>query len=547
MRLYFSTDGTIDPAGDVGSVAFDSRPGATVTAAAPAASSAGEITFKLSLGVFAETVGSDALAAANADGTASTNATISIANGGATGDDSVTFLVTIGDAALADDSTFTFVLPRLKGLSALGAGHVSSGSVSVTTRGTQGTGFPTGGVGTYFCAVAGDSAATPAVPDSDACNETMSATTARARMVVKDAEAVLFSHYDTDSATTGVQKSASYTGDNSVRINIDNRMMLRANAWSGAFGYRAGNPYNPNTFHVMDGDGESPAARLLDLSLTVRSRMETTPLLQWDGTKVDSDVAGVLDVDITGTRGLFGDGDRVFVNFGPHNDTRFWATGHSGASTVRSIDSGESLTVDGSMASFTVGGLSIDPGDVDEDDPTETRIISVYYIPGGEMELAHGTKLSSSAVVNYTRATSNDEGTVRDTTELRLHGVDDELKAYAVPFDGNGRGDKANLRVRCEDGDVFSAVDPKLGDQCRAFLECWNDAGDRMFGEILPAIAENAVTRLNAMQIENDVLGMEDMATSRHSCRVLATGLPSVQILVNSGGTLVNNTYVEDM
>ena len=540
VKLYFSNNGTITFDGS--EVAFDTRTGADVTAAAPGSGDAGEITFKLSIGVFAETVGSGALTSS------ASGAAISITSGGASGDDSVTFLVTMSEA-LADDATFTFVLPRLKELSALGAGHVAAGSVSVTTRATQGSGFPTGGVGTYFCGVAGNNAVTPAIAPSDACDETKSATTARAKVIVKDAEAVLFSHYDTDTTMAGVQKGDSNTGDNAVRINIDNRMMLRANGWRGPFGYTAADPYNPNTFHVKDGEGEAPAARLLDLSLTVRSKMETTPLLQWDGTKVDSDVAGVLDVDVTGTRGLFGADDRVFVNFGAHSDTGFWATGYAGASSVRSIDAGESLTIDGSMASFTVGGLSIDPGDVDEDDPDGKfdRRIGVFYLPGGKMDLAHGTMLKTSAVVNYTRATSKDEGVVRDETELRLHGVDHELKAYAVPFDGNGRGDKVNLRVRCEDGDQFSANDSKLEDQCRAFLECWNDDGDRAFGEITPAVAENSVTRLNAMEIEDEVLGMEDAASSRHSCRVLATGLPSVQILVNSGGTLVNNTYVEDM
>ena len=523
VRLYFSTDGTIENGTEV---PFNTRPGAaTVTSAAPGEGDAGEISFKLSLGVFAETVGSGALTS-SAD-----NATISIANGGAVGDDSVTFLVTMtGD--LADDATFTFVLPRLRGLSALGLGHVSSSSVSVTTRGTQGTDFPTGGVGTYYCPVDGDGGDVAA---SDACMEETSASTARARVVVKDAEAVLFSHFN--------EAAPPNTGDNSVRINIDDRTMLRANAWGGPYSFVVSNPYNPNTHHVTDSDGQVPAARLLDIALTVRSKADGTPLLQWDGSKVDSDLAGVLDVDVTGNRGLFAEDDRVFVNFGPSSDRGDWATGHAGAASIRAIDSGEALTVDGNMASFTVGGLSIDPGDVDEDDPEEARRIGVFYIPGGKSEVAHGTMLKTVAVVNYTRATTADEDAVRGTAELRLHGVDDELKAYAIPFDGNGKGDNANVRIRCESGDTFSG-----GEQCRAFLECWDDMGMRSFGEVMPAIMENSLVTLNAMEIE-DVLGIEDGAMSRHSCRVLATGLPSVQTLVRDGtsGTLVNNSFVEDM
>ena len=515
VRLHFSTDATLN------TVAFDSRTG-DIPAGAPTAGTAGEVTFKLSGGAqFAEIVASDALRSS------ATEATIAVSDGGGKGDDSVTFTVT---GVLADDATLTFVVPRLQSLSALAAGHVNAISVSVTTRGTQGSGFPSGGVSSYYCPVTADVDGTPTTTDS--CDETDGATLSRARVVVKDANAVTFSHWDGERMPN--------TGDNSVRIDIDNRKMLRGNTWTGPYGYTASNPYNPNTFHVTDGGGEMPAARLLDLRLTVMSHSATEPLLQWDGTKVDSDLAGVLDVDVTGGRGLFSDGDRLFVNFAP-NDTGFWATGHAGGASVRSMDAGEALTVDGSMASFTAGGLSIDPGDVDEDDEVLVRRIGVFYLPAGKEDLSHGSTLTATASVNYTRSTTMDERPVRAETELRLHGVEHELKAYAIPFDGNGRGDRANLRIRCEDGDTFSD-----GEQCRAFLECWNDMGDRGFGEVMPAIMENSLTVLDAMEIEEDVLGMEMDAMTRHSCRVLATGTPSVQTLVNSGGTLVNNTFVED-
>ena len=519
VRLHFSNNNTI------GTTGFDQRMG-EITSAAPGEGTAGEITFKLSGGAqFAETVASDAL-------TSSVDtATISVSDGGSKGDESVTFTVA---GALADDAMLTFVVPRLQSLSALAAGHVNAISVSVATRGTQGSGFPSGAVSSYYCPVTESVEGTDTTTDS--CNETASASLGRARVVVKDANAVTFSHWD------GAERMAN-TGDNSVRIDIDNRKMLRGNTWSGPYSYTASNPYKPNTFHVTDGGGETPAARLLDLRLTVTSQGSATdPLLQWDGTKVDSDLAGVLDVDVTGGRGLFSDGDRLFVNFAP-NDTGFWATGHAGGASVRSMDAGEALTVDGTMASFTSGGLSIDPGDVDEDDPDGKleRRIGVFYLPAGKEDLSHGTTLAATASVNYTRATTMDERPVRAETELRLHGVEHELKAYAIPFDGNGRGDRVNLRIRCEDGDTFSA-----GEQCRAFLECWNDMGNRGFGEVMPAIMENSLTVLDAMEIEDDVLGMEMDAMTRHSCRVLATGTPSVQTLVNSGGTLVNNTFVED-
>ena len=363
--------------------------------------------------------------------------------------------------------------------------------------------------------------------------------------------------------------SMANVGDSAARIDIDDRAMLRANAWSGAFGYSAADPYNPNTFSV---DGKMPAARLLDLMLTVRSRVPASAdcaqtktvikgdtidgatiteevdtagcapgatILQWDGTKVDSDVAGVLDVDVTSNRGLFRDGDQLFANM---DDTGSWASYPGG---VRKIDSGEMLTIDpnaNNMASFTGGGFSIDPGDVDENRDGRTRRISVFYIPAGKEDLEHGTMLHASATVNYTRPTTADERAVRRMTELRIHGVDHELKAYAIPFVGNGKGDSGNVRIRCESGDAFSG-----GKECRAFLECWNDVGERDFGEVTPAIGANALTVLNSDDVGMIAGMMTDM--TRYSCRVLATGQPSVQQLTRDGssGTLVNNTYVEDM
>ena len=479
-----------------------------------------------------------------------------IVDGGTDGDSSVTVRYGSGTAPLStagvrkSDTTdgIVFTIPRLKNLGALADNDkvvrvwasvkVVSGSISAGDSNL--TAFPTG---------LQPMAARPDAPP-----------------VIYSAQAVDLKAAD----------SMANVGDSAARIDIDDRTMLRANAWSGAFGYTAADPYNPNTFSV---DGEKPAARLLDLMLTVRSRVpamagcaktktvimgggdsndqingaviseqpDTTgclpgaTILQWDGTRVDSDLAGVLDVDVTGDRGLFRDGDQVFVNFG-EPAAGLWASGYAGAATVRRIDAGETLTVDGNMASFTVGGLSIDPGNVDEGTAQLPRRIAVLYIPAGKEDLAHGTMLHASAVVNYTRPTTADERAVRRMTELRIHGVDHELKAYAIPFAGNGKGDKGNIRIRCESGDAFSD-----GKECRAFLECWNDMGERDFGEVTPPIDANALTVLSSDDVGMIAGMMTDM--TRYSCRVLATGQPSVQQLTRDGssGTLVNNTYVEDM
>ena len=249
----------------------------------------------------------------------------------------------------------------------------------------------------------------------------------------------------------------------------------------------------------------------------------TSPILQTDGSIVDNDVRGVLDVNASGTMQLFGGDDGLYVDYNGN----------------KKEDLGEGLTVEGDAASFNGGGLSIDP----DDKGNAARDMIVYYVPGGKDDLAHGSMIHVMAAVNFTPATAADKMAKATATELRFKGVSGELKAYAIPFDGNGKGDRANVRVRCEDG-----VMNKDGDSmCRVFLECWSDMGMRSFGES-DMVYEGAVDVLSAADIEAAVKIAEGMATSRHSCRVLATGTPSVQTLVRDGssGTLVNNTYVSE-
>ena len=460
VKLHFSDDNTI---GEVEFAGDD----AVIDTALGGNGTTGEVTFALTNAAFGETVASDNLTGFG---------TISVVDGGNKGDTEVTFGVAFTETA-TDDAALTFVLPRLTALSRLGGEKVNAVHVSVTTRGVGGTGFPTGGVGFHYCPVtmAGD---TPTTTDS--CNEEDPDTLGRAVTVAKDAPAVTFSS----------------TAHATANIDIDNRSMLADKATQAA---------------------------VATLSLAVTQGTVTTPILQTDGSIVDNDVRGVLDVDASGTMQLFGGDDGLYVDYNGN----------------KKEDLGEALTVEGDAASFNGGGLSIDP----DDKGNAARDMVVYYVPGGKDDLAHGSMVHIMAAINFTPATAADKKAKATATELRFKGVQGELKAYAIPFDGNGKGDKANVRVRCEDG-----VMNKDGDSmCRVFLECWSDMGMRSFGES-DAVYEGAVDVLSAADIEEAVRIEEGMATSRHSCRVLATGMPSVQTLVRDGssGTLVNNTYVEE-
>ena len=243
------------------------------------------------------------------------------------------------------------------------------------------------------------------------------------------------------------------------------------------------------------------------------------PLLGLDGENVNAGLRGVLTVNATGTRDLFNEDDMLFIDYD--------GDGKMGG--------GEEISVDPDMTDMAMGSaLSIDP-DSSESFKGGTGTFSVYYKPGGKGAINHGAKINLTAMVDYSDPSARDEAIESTSTEFKFEGVTSEVMAYAIPFDGNGKGDKANVRVRCE-----------VSAGCRVFLECWDDMGMRNFGgdgePIM--IAGGAVAKWDSAAIES-VLDIDE-ATSRHSCRILSAGMVRVQQLTRDGtsGTLVNNTYI---
>ena len=240
-------------------------------------------------------------------------------------------------------------------------------------------------------------------------------------------------------------------------------------------------------------------------------------LYDLDGGPIDEGLRGTLTVNAMGTRDLFNDGDLLFIDY--DRDGK--------------MGSGEAIEIDDAMGMGDA--LSVDPSKSDSFDAGGTGVFKVYYMPGGKDAINHGSMINLTAMVDYSDPTAIDEAPMKSATTLNFDGVTSEVDAYAIPFDGNGKGDKANVRVRCE-----------AAAGCRVFLECWDDMGMRSFGgDGEPIMIDgNALATWNAMDIEG-VIGLEE-ATSRHSCRILSTGKVTVQQLTRDGtsGTLVNNTYI---
>ena len=236
-----------------------------------------------------------------------------------------------------------------------------------------------------------------------------------------------------------------------------------------------------------------------------------------DGKPIDAGLRGTLTITAEGSRGLFNDGDMMFIDYD--------GDGMAGDS--------EEIDTDGKLAEGTA--LSIDPDDSDSFNGG-TGTFSVYYMAGGKDHINHGSTIEVTASVDYSDPSARDETDVMSTTTLNFDGVGNPVMAYAIPHSTNEMGDKGNVRVRCEDST-----------DCRVFLECWGDDGTetRGFGEVLGGVPADGVKVWNGAAIESVTGRMPD---SRHSCRVLSKGDVTVQQLTRDGhsNTLVNNTYVAD-
>ena len=269
------------------------------------------------------------------------------------------------------------------------------------------------------------------------------------------------------------------------------------------------------TYRSVDADGGTP--RTISTIYKGAEGPKFHQLYDLDGGPIGEGLRGTLTVNAMGTRDLFNDGDLLFIDYDRNGK----------------MGSGEAIDIDGAMG--LGDALSVDPNKSDSFDAGGTGVFKVYYMPGGKDAINHGSMINLTAMVDYSDPTAIDEAPMKSATTLNFDGVTSEVDAYAIPFDGNGKGDKANVRVRCE-----------AAAGCRVFLECWDDMGMRSFGgDGEPIMIDgNALATWNAMDIEG-VIGLEE-ATSRHSCRILSTGKVTVQQLTRDGtsGTLVNNTYI---
>ena len=451
---------------------------------------------------------------------AATGAVASIMSGGRKGDSEI--VIKVEEAA--DDGrsgenpqTITFTMPRLANLALAGANAADANphndEMSVKLRATarivsgEFTGHPvngdrlTGGLANGYTenvVLARDSL-------------TLSISDSHSQSIVIDGDSA-FTSVKTPPAAKGYVTLATVT----VRTKQLNPATAKKGSPRMVVGRLQGTAGTDN----VGGDNDAGDATIY-LPKVTEVKASAWELHDLDGDPIDEGLRGTLTIHATGSRGLFNDGDTLFIDY--DNDGK--------------MGEGEDIAIDGTMAEGEA--LSIDPDKSDSFKDGITGAFNVYYMPGGKEHINHDSKIKVTAMVEYSDPSAIDEGTKSNYTTLNFDGVGDPIMAYAIPHSTNGNGDKGNVRVRCEQASAGS------DEMCRVFLECWDDMGNRGFGEA-PMIGQDMVMVWGGDDVEG-VVGMDE-PMSRHSCRVLSKGDVTVQQLTRDGNsnTLVNNTFVAD-
>ena len=236
---------------------------------------------------------------------------------------------------------------------------------------------------------------------------------------------------------------------------------------------------------------------------------------------------GDLMVSVTGD---FREGDTVWLE-------------HDGVTTGASASEMLDLQDDGSMTgSFSLddvagnaGAAAGDGGDMDREEGVTTR--ALLYMPNGEDGLRPATFRSRFMVDFESDDVRNKDwapaSTVSNQFSTSFTVVEDTQHAYAIPE--LGANDEGNVRIKCE-----------VATECTVYLECDDTAGASRFAQLDDPIGGRATRTLNPAALADALNFGDDGWEGSLSCTVYSTREISVQVLVRSADTLVNQTYIEN-
>ena len=293
--------------------------------------------------------------------------------------------------------------------------------------------------------------------------------------------------------TLTIDPPSTSTEANTASINLNDPTMLTATS-------------TPANMVRVSGLGDSAMPAIKISSVTV----EDAPGNQMVADGTGDFTAGTTDMLRIAVAGNFATADRLFLSTTTSGNVTYSRT----ADPLLTI-SADGTSAEGGRPLSGTGAIAIGTQ------------YALYFVPGGG-EIQRGT-IGTMYTLDFAAATARDSAMGGQDLTLEYSGIRFTNYAYAIP--GPNAADVGNLRVRCE-----GAAD------CVVFFRCTDTAGMSVGSFERTNIGAGSVTRMSSMDIAT-MLGVDDW-TGRLSCSLHSSSRVSVQLLVRSGGTLTNNTFI---
>lgn len=295
--------------------------------------------------------------------------------------------------------------------------------------------------------------------------------------------------------TLAVSPSATSEDVNRAEINLEDPSMLTATS------------SNPLLQVGGFGDSDMSGIKLSSVTANRTTVLTGTPVNVADATTQFT--AGTTDMLRIAVTGNFSASDRLFLS-----TTTTGNPTYNQRNDLLLTVSADGTTAEGAKPLAGTGAIPIGTEHV------------LYYVPGGQIQRG---SIAVSYTLDFAASTARDSTTAGKDLTLEYSGINFTNYAYAIP--NPTVADVGNLRVRCE-----GASD------CTVFFSCMDQAGMRVGGFERMSIGAGVTDHISSMELAT-MLGV-DSWTGRLACSLHSSSRVSVQLLVRSGGTLTNNTFI---
>lgn len=286
-------------------------------------------------------------------------------------------------------------------------------------------------------------------------------------------------------------------------IDLNDRSMLAATS-------------TPQTVTIKKLGGDDAADVSAIKVSTVTVTKSTSTVLGADATAYSALETDRLRVRVAGN---FAESDRLILS---RNDESGGGSFTYATADLALTISGDGTTAAGSMPLIGTGGVDAESSAV---------TLALYYAPGGD-DIGRGT-IKSTYALDFAASTARDTNLAAKDLTLELQGINFTNYAYGIPSPTAATGDETNLRIRCEGASA-----------CTAFLRCKDGQGAEIGRFAQVDIMAERVEHISSTELAERLgVGVAGW-NSRLSCSIHSSSRLAVQLLIRSGGTLTNNTFI---